>query len=189
MRDPEDRRYVINEVTPGCEWVLSWEGLATRKYDGTCVMFDGRAWWARREVKTGKQRPDHFIPVQYDAVTGKTVGWQPIGQSSFHRYFVEALESVASWKWDVATYELIGPKINGNPERAGGHRLVRHGEHREPTVTFDGRGPTPRDFGGLRDFLAASNEGDDFTEGIVFWRDISDPACDKAKIKARDFRK
>ena len=39
-----DRRYVLDEVAPGCEWVTKGDGIATRKYDGTCVMFDGSAW-------------------------------------------------------------------------------------------------------------------------------------------------
>ena len=40
-----DRRYVLPEVAPGCEWVLKGEGVPTRKYDGTCVMFAGLAEW------------------------------------------------------------------------------------------------------------------------------------------------
>lgn len=28
----------INEVTPGCEWVLAGEGVATEKIDGTCTL-------------------------------------------------------------------------------------------------------------------------------------------------------
>ena len=46
--------HVLPEITPGCEWVIAGEGVATRKYDGTCVMYDGDEWWARREVKPGK---------------------------------------------------------------------------------------------------------------------------------------
>ena len=34
--------------------MIKGEGQPTRKYDGTCVMFDGAEWSARREVKTGK---------------------------------------------------------------------------------------------------------------------------------------
>ena len=55
-RDPETNlRYVKDEVTPGCEWVFAGEGVATRKYDGTCVMFDGDGWWARRQRALGYQ--------------------------------------------------------------------------------------------------------------------------------------
>src|SRR5207237_1222319 len=52
VRDEQDRRYVTEVVTPGCEWVMADEGQATRKFDGTCVMLDQHGdWWARREVK------------------------------------------------------------------------------------------------------------------------------------------
>ena len=72
-----DPRYVTREVTPGCEWVMAGEGRATRKFDGTCVMFDGERWWARREVKAGKQAPAGFTEIEHDLETGKTVGWEP----------------------------------------------------------------------------------------------------------------
>jgi hypothetical protein len=84
-RDPDDMKHVLPEVNPGCEWVLAGEGVATRKYDGTCVMLDGQGWWARREVKPGKAAPGGFVPIETDEATGKTVGWEPIAQSSFAR--------------------------------------------------------------------------------------------------------
>jgi hypothetical protein len=37
VRDPDDRRHVTEQITPGCEWVTAGEGTATRKYDGTCT--------------------------------------------------------------------------------------------------------------------------------------------------------
>ena len=66
VRDEQDRRHVTSEVTPGCEWVLAGEGVATRKYDGTCCMFDGEQWWARREVKPGKTDPPGFWLISVD---------------------------------------------------------------------------------------------------------------------------
>lgn len=44
-----DRSLVTEVVHPGCEWVVEGAGQALRKYDGTCVMFDGTDWWARRD--------------------------------------------------------------------------------------------------------------------------------------------
>jgi hypothetical protein len=125
VRNPEDRRYVTDEVTPGCEWVIAGEGVPTRKYDGTCVMrhFTG-AWWARREVKPGKTQPENFLPVSVDDVTGKVMGWEPIEQSPFVKFWREAVgdsENLAG-----GTYELCGPKINGNPEGFDTHRLIAH---------------------------------------------------------------
>lgn len=69
-----DRSRVLPSVAPGCEWVLAGEGVATRKYDGTCLMFDGARWYARREVKPGKQPPPNFVVSDADAQTMKVIG-------------------------------------------------------------------------------------------------------------------
>jgi hypothetical protein len=37
-RDPDDRKRVLPEANPDCQWVLDGEGTPTRKYDGTCVL-------------------------------------------------------------------------------------------------------------------------------------------------------
>jgi hypothetical protein len=172
-----DPRHVTREPDPSCAWVLAGEGRATRKYDGTCVCFDGERWHARREVKAGKPAPPGFTPLSTDPATGKTVGWEPAEQSAFWKHLRAALDAHdAAGAPDVApgTYELIGPKINGNPEGAERHTLVPHGA--------DDLGDVPRDHDGLAAWLHARPY-----EGIVFWRDPSDPDCDKAKIKRRDF--
>jgi hypothetical protein len=174
-RDPDDRRHVLPEVTPGCEWVLAGEGVPTRKYDGTCVMYDGLTWWARREVKPGKPAPPTFQAIGTDEVTGKTVGWEAIPASPFFRMFDEARrygEEVMA----EGTYELIGPKINGNPERRDRHYLVRH-EDASPLPDV-----TPRTFDTLKPQLLQM--GDQGIEGIVWHH----PDGRMAKLKARDFR-
>jgi hypothetical protein len=126
VRNPDDRAHVLDEVTPGCEWVLAGEGVATRKYDGTCVMLDaGGNWWARREVKPGADAPPNFASEDHDPVTGKVQGWEPIGQSSFVKFHAEAIAGM-NVIFDPGTYELVGPKINGNPERLARHQLVKH---------------------------------------------------------------
>lgn len=123
-RDPDNMKHVLPEVTPGCEWVLAGEGVATRKYDGTCCMYDGSQWWARREVKANKPSPPGFIGVDHDPNTGNMVGWVPMESSSFAKWHAEAVER--GFKYRSGTYELIGPKINGNPEHCYDHQLVEH---------------------------------------------------------------
>jgi hypothetical protein len=169
-----DRRYVLPGVTAGCEWVIAGEGTPTRKYDGACFMFDGADWWARREVKEGKPSPDGFAPLGTDAETGKTIGWEPAGQSSFAKWHAEALDD-DQWPepWRVGTYELIGPKINGDPEKAGLHQLLCH-------AYAEKLDDAPRDFDGLAEWLHAHPY-----EGIV-WH--GGPGGAMAKIKRRDFR-
>lgn len=132
-RDPDDMRRVTDEVHPGCQWVLDGEGVATRKYDGTCVALDSDGWWARREVKAGKTPPPNFQPVMTDEATGKTVGWEPVNQSAYFRWFREAFESDPRHEgigggYPHGTYELCGPKVNGNPEHFPGHRLIHHAD-------------------------------------------------------------
>ncbi len=171
VRDSEDRAHVTREVMPECQWVIDGEGVATRKYDGTCVMFDGDRWWARREVKPGKSIPINFVAITLDGVTGKTMGWEPIEQSGFARWHVEALD-VRFGVLEPGTYELIGPKINGNPEGAPFHILVRHTAARP----LNG---APRTFDALRDYLAERPD----MEGIVWHH----PAGRMCKLKRKDF--
>lgn len=169
VRDENDRRHVTSQVTPGCEWVLAGEGVATVKWDGTCVMFDGTRWWSRREVKPGKEPPANWVELEVDETTGKRVGWEPAEQSSFHKYLLEALPDGAG----RGTYELCGPKINGDPEGFETHVLLQHGRQRFFTgFTWS------RTFESLSKVLPRVD-----VEGIVFWH--ADGR--KAKIKRRDF--
>jgi hypothetical protein len=78
-----------------------------------------------------------------DENTLNMVGWEPIEQSPFVKFHAEAL--VDRWGmgdeqrrdaglkveeriWAEGTYELCGPKINGNPEGYGSHTLIRHAD-------------------------------------------------------------
>jgi hypothetical protein len=178
VRDENDRRYVTAEVTPGCEWVMAGEGVATRKYDGTCVMLDDAGhWWARREVKAGKAAPAGFSEVERDPVTGKTVGWEPVEQSAFAKYHAEALDTPGITKdaFKPGTYELVGPKVNGNPERVFWHMLIRHADAapiRPFSLTYED----------LRDTVRVLHEHEG-AEGVV-WHHLDGRM---AKLKARDF--
>jgi hypothetical protein len=175
-RDPEDRKHVLPEINPGCEWVLAGEGVATRKYDGTCLRFDGTRWWARREVRPGKAVPPNYLPIETDPATGKTVGWEPIEQSAFVKFWHEALESEPhSEGLEPGTYELIGPKINGNPEASPAHRLVAH-------ATAETLHPSALTYEGLRDTVLALSKQDGI-EGFVWHH----PDGRMAKLKGRDF--
>lgn len=169
-----DRRYVLPEVTPGCEWVTSGEGEATRKYDGTCVMFDGEQWWARREVKEGKTAPSGFVALGTDPETGKAMGWEPVGQSGYAKVHAAVLARFDPelTAWRPGTYELAGPKVNGNPEGLAADQLVFH----ETAMRLRN---VPRDFDGLAAWLHAHPY-----EGIVWHH----PDGRMAKIKRRDFR-
>lgn len=85
------------------------------------------AGFARREVKPGKEPPPNWVEVDHDETTGKRIGWEPIVQSSFSAFFEEAVSNPVTDELTPGTYELCGPKINGNPERLDRHQLIRHG--------------------------------------------------------------
>lgn len=171
QRNPENLRELLPEVHPDCEWVLAGEGIPTRKYDGTCVMFDGMSWWARREVRADAKPPAGWVQEDHDPATGKSVGWEPIGQFSF----AKAFRTTDHEGLLAGTYELCGPKVNGNPEHFPIHTLVRHAT---AEVVKD---PDDLSLDGLRAWF----QGPEWPgyEGIVWHH----PDGRMAKIKKRDF--
>lgn len=164
-----DPRYVTRDLNPLAAWVANGEGIATRKYDGTCVMFDGSAWWARREIKPGKNTPADFQPIEADGITGKVMGWVPMEGSERKAQHAEALSRLIEYA--AGTYELCGPKVNGNPEGFDGHVLIEH-------ALADRLDDAPRTYEALSEWLHAHQ-----FEGIVWHH----PDGRMAKIKAADF--
>lgn len=175
QRNYETDRKVRNEVTPGADWVIEGLGTATRKIDGTCCKVRDGQLFKRYELKHGKIGPEEFEAAQEpDSVTGDTPGWLPV--TELDKWHQEALINEIRFNGGIAdgTYELCGPKVQGNPEGYSTHRLIRHGQ----IVLMD----CPRDFEGIRAYLQARDY-----EGIVWWRDLNNPDCDKVKIKKKDF--
>lgn len=180
-RDPEDRSRVLMEVHPDCQWVLDGAGIARRKYEGTCVMLDENGdWWARREVKKGKERPENYMYISTDPNSEAQMGYEPIGQSSFAKPHAEAVRSMPGKKFQPGTYELIGPKINGNPEDVAVHTLIMHSE----TETYGATG-RPRTLEAIKQLTVALGVEEGW-EGLVFHHQDGQRM---AKIKFRDFAK
>ena len=171
-RNYDGDRLVRDELVPGAEWVPAGEGIATVKHDGTsCLVSDGRLF-KRHDAKAGKTPPPGFVPAQQpDAVTGHWPGWVPVGDGPEDRWHREALAfHLKHGTVRDGTYELCGPRIQGNPERLDGHVLIAHGCDELPDA--------PRTFAALRDYLAARD-----IEGIVWHH----PDGRMVKIKSKDF--
>jgi hypothetical protein len=164
-----DRSRVLPTPTPGCEWVFAGEGVVTKKYDGSACLYEDGQLWKRHEVREGKATPEGFRQVEDDLETGKTVGWVPVGDGPEDKWHRDALAR-ATEELNPGTYELIGPKVQGNPEQVAQHELVPHSKAPQYEVT--------RTYEGLRLALAALD-----IEGFVFHH----PDGRMAKIKARDF--
>lgn len=174
QRNYDGDRLVRNEVVPGAEWVTAGEGIPTIKWDGTCCMVRAGKLYKRYDAKHGKTPPPNFEPAQDpDAKTGHWPGWIPVGEGPEDQWHREAFDSWSNFFLD-GTYELIGPKVQGNPYQLFFHKLIAHG------------GPigihpdlVPIDFNGLRNFLALPPP----IEGIVWHH----PDGRMVKIKRRDF--
>jgi len=167
-RDPENMHELLDEPHPDCLWVFTGEGVATQKYDGTCVMIENGKYFKRREVKKGKKSPIGFVEISLDPNTGKRVGWIEVDpEDKGDKWHMAAFDETVP----DGTYELCGPKIQGNPEHYDEHLLIRHAAAKQFV-------DVPRDFGGIKQWL----DGKDI-EGLVFHH----PDGRMGKIKKRDF--
>ena len=167
---------VLNEVTPGCEWVLAGEGIATEKFDGTCTLFKDGHIWKRYDAKHGKPIPSNAVPCQPEAdpVTGHLPCWMPIDENNpADKWFVAAYQRQVKEGFvfeEGQTYELCGVHIQNNPYKLENDIYIKHGE-----IVLN---EVPRTYEGLQVYLAVH-----YMEGIVFHRGNGD----MCKIKRSDF--
>ena len=187
-RDFSDKRrpVLLRVVTPGCEWALTPEGIPTRKRDGTACLIDKvGVLFKRYDVKKGKTVPAGAIPCtsEPDAVTGHWPHWVEVGPEPESRWHMEAFSGLRASDGSrfrpraalrEGTYELCGPKINGNAEDLEEHTFFRHGAE----VLDFGDAP-PRDWDALRAILDAAR-----FEGIVYHHASDGRMC---KIRRDDF--
>lgn len=177
-KDPNDLSRVINEVDPKHSWVLDQNSGAkpTRKYDGTaCAIIDGQLY-KRYDVKKGREVPPFAIPCQEpDPITGHWPHWVLCQHDNpadkYHFQGLAWLEGTWGGVTD-GTYELVGEKVQGNPENIEGHKLIKHGAHVLLGVVI------PVTFESIRQYL----ENVDI-EGIVFHH----PNGEMCKIRKSDF--
>lgn len=161
---------ISSAVTPGCEWVLNGEGVATVKYDGSCCAIINGQLHKRYDAKKGKKPPEGAIPCcDPDPVTGHWPHWVKCERDNpSDRWFWAAYDNTPLAIND-GTYEAIGVHFQNNPYKLPNDMLYPHG--------FD-KIEVPRTFNGIRSYLE-----EHAIEGIVFWKN-GEPQC---KIKRSDF--
>lgn len=169
-KDPNDLGRVIPEVNSQNEWVFT-TGIATRKFDGTsCAIINGELY-KRFDLKKGRTLPPNAIPCQ-----------EPDSKSGHHPHWVKCNREDKGDKWhfiafdalenkEDGSYELCGEKVQKNPEKIEGHRLIKHGSEVLEITDLS--------FEGLKSFLEVTD-----IEGIVFHDSESDEMC---KIRKTDF--
>lgn len=177
VREFRGRNFTITPwVTPGCEWVLAGEGVATRKWDGTAVLVKDSRLFARYDAKKGKTPPAGAIPctAEPDPVTGHWPHWVEASRPQdcwIREAYASAAERLGGNVPD-GTYEAVGPNIGSNADRVARHMLMQHGD-----MTVD-LPASARTFGALRAWLEMAP-----WEGIVFHH----PDGRMAKIRRDDF--
>jgi hypothetical protein len=120
----------------------------------------------RYDAKPGRTPPSGFEQSgEPDPVTGRVQGWVPVGDGPEDRWHREAFSVEGD-----GTYELCGPKIQGNPQGFNDHVLIPHGRAMLSRV--------PLTFEGIKLYLT-----DNAIEGIVWHH----PDGRMVKIKAKDF--
>lgn len=149
---------------------LPCDAWPTGKWDGTSVLVSGGVLYKRREVKAGKTVPKDFVQVDSDDKTGKIIGWVPVGNGPDERWYHEPAIPT-----DDGTYELVGPKVQGNPHRLSCHQFKRHGD---TVLTEPILHPLVISF----DTMYVALKRLQF-EGVVWWTQDGPVA----KIKRRDF--
>lgn len=165
-----------NEVEKGCEWVLSGEGNATKKWDGTCVLLKDGYIYKRFDYKNGRKLPDGAIPCQEkaDEITGHFPHWVKCEEfEPADKWHIKAFKEYCEIEpnYEEGTYELIGKHFNGNKYNIvfGTDVLKKHGDEIIEVK---------RSFDGIKEYLRKNK-----IEGLVFHRRNGD----MCKIKRTDF--
>lgn len=171
VRDPANMSRVTREVTPGCEWVLAGEGMATRKWDGTnvrvtvengaCMLLEKRRNPTREEKAAGAE-PGYVVASRSD----------PADQHIF-----AAVDATDFDEWPAGAWscEALGPKIQGGVDGLPPTLLAFS---LPDFARFNRVGDAPRAFDDFAAFFTSTE-----WEGLVFHRKDGR----MAKIKRRDF--
>jgi len=178
-RNPRNQKRVINERNDRDDRRLDviWSGdaFATGKWDGTACMIYGGKLYRRHQLSGESPKPSGWVHWTLDHAAPSGHGWLAVTDAPTDRYHIEGFDWLTQSYGtpEDGTYELIGPKINGNPHRAMCHQLVPHGKD----LVVCGFG-----FDEL-----ASTLGNIPFEGIVWWGPYQGSVQPLGKIKAMDF--
>lgn len=155
---------VTNQIKLECRWVLDGEGVATVKMDGTNVKIEDGVLLKRQKPKERDYDEASYVPCERANPADR---W--------------AFEAFDAGHQGNGIYELVGPKIQGNPQQHASHTLIRVVPSSPRLECIDSEIRSVfygRTFDGLKKWLTEHP-----IEGVVFHH----PDGRMAKIKRRDF--
>jgi hypothetical protein len=172
--------HITDEVRDENKWVFTdTTTKAYKKLDGTaCAIIDGKLYARymvrQRSADKPKKYPEDGIPAQpkEDPNTGQHPYWVPTDDKKEYKYHNEAFARMTN-KED-GTYELCGPKINGNKENLAENILINHNST-ELIVQL----PKELTFESIKD-MVSNYKG----EGFV----LKNSSGDMCKIRRCDFK-
>jgi hypothetical protein len=188
-----DTNLATTVLNAGTEWVINGEGTATIKFDGSSCWFNNGRLYKRFDrklrknfSKTARRLGDKFVAEDhmFNEVPEGAIPceekpaahslhfphWVLIGDGPEDASHREALEHSGVLE-NGATYELVGPKVNGNPYNLDHNELWKHGSTEIEVSDFT--------FDGLKALLETMVD----EEGIVFHH----PDGRMAKVRRKDF--
>lgn len=170
LRDQVGKRALArDEINPEAAWVFEGEGTAYLKWDGTCCAVIDGEFYKRLHLRRGKPKPEGWRHWSGEpAESGH--GWTPVQSGPEDARHIEAW--LNSTGLEDGTYELIGPRVQGNPHEADRLKLIRH---KDPVSQFT---PVYLSFDRVQALMASLD-----WEGLVWHH----PDGRMAKIKRRDF--
>ena len=171
VKDPNNLARVVNKLNTENAWVMNGEAIATRKFDGTSAAIINGELFKRFDAKKGRAIPANAIPCQEaDVVSGHHPHWLKCDRTKKEdKFFFEGFDNLETII--DGTFELCGPKVQGNPEKLEKHTLVKHGCEVFDFLSFD--------FDDLEKFLSEND-----IEGIVFHHISDERMC---KLRKSDF--
>lgn len=136
-------------ITEGAEWVVRGEGKTTIKFDGSATLFKDGNLYKRYDrklksnfVKIARKLGDKFVPEDhmFTIVPEGAIPceenpapfslhfphWVLVTDAPEDKFHKEALLNSGNLD-DDSTYELVGPKVNGNAYNLDRHELWKHG--------------------------------------------------------------
>lgn len=174
----KDKNHKIITTLKQVDWIDEPKVVATIKFDGTAVALFGNKVFKRLDLKPGRTLPPNLTAYECspaDPITGHHPYWIECDPSDpSNKYVFEGFSNTADLKQQDWTYELCGPKVNGNPENLSKHILIPHGI---PMLCA----PKPNLIDIFECLVSRPSQ-----EGIVFWRN-SGLNSDKCKIRRKDF--
>jgi hypothetical protein len=171
VKDPNNLARVVNKLNAENAWVMNGEAIATRKFDGTSAAIINGELFKRFDAKKGRSIPANSIPCQEaDLVSGHHPHWLKCDRTKKEdKFFFEGFDNLETIM--DGTFELCGPKVQGNPEKLEKHTLIKHGTEVFEFSSFA--------FDDLEKFLSEND-----IEGIVFHHISDERMC---KLRKSDF--